>query len=97
MANITVEFYAKHTDNRRKEVTSYTIFLLNRNMINDGYERNYELWGNKDEETIRLEGGHYERAEIVELEEAQSILEMVISVVQGVIGVCANAQGLTNT
>ena len=34
-------------------------------MVNVSYERNQELWGGKEQETIHLEGYHYSRAKIV--------------------------------
>ncbi|WP_374698326.1 Ulp1 family isopeptidase [Wolbachia endosymbiont (group B) of Limnophora tigrina] len=56
------------------------------------YQRNSELWGDKRQETIYLKPGHYERAEIVEVE--PSLMEKVSSAVQNTAATCVNALGL---
>lgn len=56
------------------------------------YQRNSELWGNKEQETIYLKPGHYERAKVVEAE--PSLVEKANSALQGAVAACANALGL---
>jgi len=59
------------------------IFRPNPEMINQGYQRNDDLWNDKKQETIHLTPGHYERAEVVEVE--PSLIEKANSFMQGVI------------
>lgn len=84
LANVTVEFYAEDVDNEGNRITRHEVLLPNQNMINDGYERSDELWGNKEQETVQLEGAHYERAKVVEVlpiskTESVSSLQSVLS------------------
>lgn len=87
LANIEIDVYYKNNGN---DVN--TLFLPNAGMINEGYQQNNELWGNKEQETVYLAPGHYERAEIVEVE--PSLMEKVSSATQSVVTVCVNALGL---
>ncbi|MBS9528686.1 MULTISPECIES: Ulp1 family isopeptidase [Wolbachia] len=87
LANIEIDVYYKNNGN---DVN--TLFLPNAGMINEGYQQNNELWGNKEQETVYLAPGHYERAEIVEVE--PSLMEKVSSAIQSVVTVCVNALGL---
>lgn len=87
LANIEIDVYYKNNGN---DVN--TLFLPNVGMINEGYQQNNELWGNKEQETVYLAPGHYERAEIVEVE--PSLMEKVSSAIQSVVTVCVNALGL---
>lgn len=78
------------------------IFKPNSEMINDdqrnqmvnreNYTRDDKLWGSKEQKTIYLEGNHYERAGIVEVE--PSLMERVSSAIQNAATVCVNALGL---
>ncbi len=87
LANIEIDVYYKNNGN---DVN--TLFKQNAGMINEGYQRNNELWRNKKQETIHLIPGHYERAEVVEVE--PSLMEKVSSAIQGAVTVCVNALGL---
>ncbi|AGJ99523.1 MULTISPECIES: Ulp1 family isopeptidase [unclassified Wolbachia] len=87
LANIEIDVYYKNNGN---DVN--TLFLPNAGMINEGYQQNNELWGNKEQETVYLAPGHYERAEIVEVE--PSLMEKVSSAIQSIVTVCVNALGL---
>ncbi|WP_264703197.1 hypothetical protein [Wolbachia endosymbiont (group A) of Volucella inflata] len=87
LANIEIDVYYKNNGN---DVN--ILFLPNAGMINEGYQQNNELWGNKEQETVYLAPGHYERAEIVEVE--PSLMEKVSSAIQSVVTVCVNALGL---
>lgn len=87
LANIEIDVYYKNNGN---DVN--TLFLPNAGMINEGYQQNNELWGNKEQETVYLAPGHYERAEIVEVD--PSLMEKVSSAIQSVVTVCVNALGL---
>ncbi|MDE5058987.1 Ulp1 family isopeptidase [Wolbachia endosymbiont of Drosophila baimaii] len=87
LANIEIDVYYKNNGN---DVN--TLFLPNAGVINEGYQQNNELWGNKEQETVYLAPGHYERAEIVEVE--PSLMEKVSSAIQSVVTVCVNALGL---
>lgn len=75
LANIEIHLHPHISHNQG-------IFKPNPEMINEGYQRNNELWGNKKQETIYLTPGHYERAGIVEVE--TSFIEKVSSFMQGV-------------
>ncbi|WP_333023227.1 OTU domain-containing protein [Wolbachia endosymbiont of Pentidionis agamae] len=73
LANIIVGFHAEDIDNKRNRIKHHKIFRPNPDMLNEDYIRNDELWGNKKQEIIHLEGGHYERAEVVEIEQPSFI------------------------
>lgn len=85
LANIEIHLHPHISHNQG-------IFKPNPEMINEGYQRNNELWGNKKQETIYLTPGHYERAEVVEVE--PSLMKKVSSAIQGAVTVCVNALGL---
>ncbi|MDM8335147.1 hypothetical protein [Wolbachia pipientis] len=86
LANIEIDVHYKNNGN-----DVHTVFKPNSEMINESYQQNNELWGEKEKEIIYLAVNHYSRAEVVELEEAQSDLRKVGSVVQGVVASVRNA------
>lgn len=76
LANIEIHLHPHISHNQG-------IFKPNPEMINEGYQRNNKLWGNKEQETIHLTPGHYERCRIVEVE--PSLIEKANSFMQDVI------------
>ncbi|WP_353278211.1 OTU domain-containing protein [Wolbachia endosymbiont (group B) of Longitarsus flavicornis] len=76
LANIEIHLHPHISHNQG-------IFKPNPEMINEGYQRNNELWGNKKQETIYLKPGHYERAKVVEAE--PSLIEKANSFMQDAI------------
>ncbi len=68
LANIEIEVFSQN--NTRSE-----IIKPNPEMINKGYERNQQLWGNKKQETIYLGANHYSRAEVVVQDKSIPLLD----------------------
>ncbi|GFR09097.1 uncharacterized protein TNCT_5851 [Trichonephila clavata] len=87
LANIEIDVHYKNNNN-----DVHTVFKPNPVTINEGYQRNNELWGDKRQETIYLKPGHYERAKVVEAE--PSLMEKANSALQGAAAACANALSL---
>ncbi|APR98807.2 hypothetical protein ASM33_06290 [Wolbachia endosymbiont of Folsomia candida] len=55
------------------------VFKPSPEMINEGYERNQQLWGNKERETIYLGGNHYSRAKVVMQEQMERQAQVISS------------------
>jgi len=87
LANIEIDVHYKNNGN-----DVHTVFKPNPEMINEDYQQNDELWGNRERETIYLKPGHYEKAEV-----ASSVLEKPRSIVCGPVKECAyDALGPSN-
>ncbi|BAP00481.1 hypothetical protein [Wolbachia endosymbiont of Cimex lectularius] len=86
LADIEIDVHYKNNGN-----DVHTVFKPNPEMINEGYQQNDELWGNRERETIYLKPDHYEKAEV-----ASSVLEKPRSIVCGLVKKCANALGPSN-
>ncbi|MGL9717592.1 MAG: hypothetical protein ACR5K9_02685 [Wolbachia sp.] len=89
LANIEINVHYKNNGKDER-----TVFKPNLEMINEDYQQNDELWGEKEKEMIHLAANHYSRAGIVELEETQSVLEKIGSVVKGATASVCDALGL---
>ncbi|WP_168464713.1 hypothetical protein [Wolbachia endosymbiont of Ctenocephalides felis wCfeT] len=68
LANIEINVHYKN-NYKNNGSDNNTVFKPNLEMINEDYQQNNELWGNKERETICLKGegkgAHYERAEVI--------------------------------
>lgn len=102
LAGIKITVHYKDNGNNVHKVFEPNPEMMKMNMFDEAgevhtevYKRNSELWGDKEEETIYLKPGHYERAEIVEVE--PSLVEQFTSVVQVVVAACTSTVSLNKT
>ncbi|MGL9761496.1 MAG: hypothetical protein ACR5LB_04755 [Wolbachia sp.] len=80
LADIEIDVHYKNNGN-----DVHTLFKPNPEMINEGYQQNDELCGNRERETIYLKPDHYEKAEV-----ASYVLEKPRSIVCSLVKKCAN-------
>ncbi|WCR53780.1 MAG: hypothetical protein PG981_000802 [Wolbachia endosymbiont of Ctenocephalides orientis wCori] len=91
LANIEIDVHYRNNNNN-----VHTPFEPNPEMIS-GYQSNF-LWGKKEPKTIHLEGAHYERAEVVEVETQiiEEVSSSMYNIAASVWNSIANLAGLKN-
>ncbi|WP_341823885.1 hypothetical protein [Wolbachia endosymbiont (group A) of Agelastica alni] len=99
LANIEIDVHYKNNNNDVHTAFKPNPAMINNDELNQVFDResyrlNDELWGNKEQETIYLNPGHYERAKVVEAE--PSLMEKANSALQGAAAACVNALGFNN-